>query len=390
MATLATLFVSALSNIQPGDDAKNAPMAHKQVSDAITSDELLRELGADPVLIGSYKRDVSIRRVKDVDVFVRLKNADDSLRPGDILTHTIEVLEDAFPGRVTRQHRSAMVDFPKFDLSVDVVIARPCGNHPDDHWQIPQKIEQDGRASWVETNPTRMTELKTQANQQFLLSDDDPTSGAYVPVVKLVRQIRRAWDINKPGGFYFEVLAYQAFQDEQPNENTVADYLTAVLRAVADALATGAKPADPTLEGRTISTSATTAQLEEAASRMDEAATLADEALKAEDTCLSAAKWRQLLGTTKHTDDPEHASRSPTSATPTAPGRAPARSHAEHRPFPRGTTATHDPDRGSRGAALEGEPGQGRILRRRCTSAGPGHLGAPAERPDHREGGDRG
>lgn len=178
MATLATLFVSALSNIQPGDDAKNAPMAHKQVSDAITSDQLLRELGADPVLIGSYKRDVSIRRVKDVDAFVRLKNADDSLRPGDILTHTIEVLEDAFPGRVTRQHRSAMVDFPKFDLSVDVVIARPCGNHPDDHWQIPQKIEQDGRASWVETNPTRMTELKTQANQQFLLSDDDPTSGA--------------------------------------------------------------------------------------------------------------------------------------------------------------------------------------------------------------------
>jgi len=306
MTTLATLFRSALSNIEPGDDAKHAAEAHKQVSDAVTSDDRLRDLGADPVLIGSYKRDVSIRRVKDVDVFVRLTGADDSLLPGDILTHTIEVLEDAFPGRVTRQHRSAMVDFPEFDLSVDVVIARPCVNHPDDHWQIPQKIEEDGRATWVETNPTRMTELKTQANQQFLLSDDDPTSGAYVPVVKLVRQIRRACDIDKPGGFYFEVLTYHAFQDEEPTENTIADYLTAVLRSVADALATRAKPADPTLEGRTISTSATTAQLEEAASRMAEAATLAEEALKAEDTCVSAAKWRQLLGTTKHTDDPEH------------------------------------------------------------------------------------
>ena len=128
---------------------------------------------------------MSIRRVKDVDVFVRLKNADQKLRPGDILKHTIEVLEEAFPDRVIVQHRSAMVNFPEFDLSVDVVIARPCVDHPDEHWQIPQKIEDDGRATWVETNPTKMTELKTEANKQFLLSDDDVTSGVYVPVVKL-------------------------------------------------------------------------------------------------------------------------------------------------------------------------------------------------------------
>ena len=151
-----------------------------------------------------------------------------------------------------------------------------------------------------------MTELKTEANQQFLLSDDDPTSGAYVPVVKLVRQVRRACDIDKPGGFYVEVLTYHAFHDEQPDQNTIAGYLTVILRAVADALAAGTEPADPTLDGGTISTSADEAQLTEAATRMADAAALAQAALEAEDTCESAAKWRQLLGTTRHTLDPEH------------------------------------------------------------------------------------
>ena len=306
MATLATLFREALSNIEPGEDAENAQQAHKEVSEVLKADERLRKLGVVPVLIGSYARDVSIRRVKDVDVFVRLINADETLRPGDILQHTIELLEDHFPGRVTAQHRSAMVDFPDLDLSVDVVIARPCVDHPGEHWQIPQKIEDDGRATWVETNPTRMTELKTEANQEFLLSDDDPTSGAYVPVVKLVRQVRRAYDVDKPGGFYFEVLTYHAFRDKQPNENTIAGYLTVVLRAVADALATGDEPADPTLDGRTISTSADEGQLDEAARHMAAAADLAAAALEAEDTCEAAVKWRQLLGTTKHTQDPEH------------------------------------------------------------------------------------
>jgi hypothetical protein len=297
-----------LNNIEPGDDAKNAAQAHAEVSEALTSDERLRKLGADPILIGSYRRDVSIRRVKDVDVFVRLKNADQKLRPGDILKHTIEVLEEAFPDRVIGQHRSAMVNFPEFDLSVDVVIARPCVDHPDEHWQVPQKIEDDGGATWVETNPTKMTELKTEANKQFLLSDDDVTSGVYVPVVKLVRQIRRTWVTDKPGGFYFEVLTYHAFQHNQPNETTIADYLTVILRAVAGALEVCAEiePDDPTLDGRTISTSATTAQIEQAARDMAKAATLAEEALEADDTCVSAAKWRELLGTTKNTDVAEH------------------------------------------------------------------------------------
>jgi hypothetical protein len=45
--------------------------------------------------------------------------------------------------------------------------------------------------------------------------------------VKLIRQIRRTRIDDQPGGYYFEVLTYHAFQDVQPDQNTVADYLRA-------------------------------------------------------------------------------------------------------------------------------------------------------------------
>ena len=106
MATLATQFKAALGRIEPEEDANNAAEAHKEVSAALKADDRLKKLGVSPFLIGSYGRDVSIKRVKDVDVFVRLEKATSSLRPGDILDHVTGVLEDAFPDCVERQHRS--------------------------------------------------------------------------------------------------------------------------------------------------------------------------------------------------------------------------------------------------------------------------------------------
>jgi hypothetical protein len=252
---------------------------------------------------------VSIKRIKDVDVFARLTEADETLRPGDILDHLTEVLEDAFPGQVERQRRSVKIDFPDFDLSVDVVIARPCVDHPDDHWQIPEKIEDNGNATWVETNPTRMTELSTEANTEFVLDDGDQNPGIYVPTVTLMRQIRRTWLGDHPGGFYIEVLTLQVFNDLEPDHKTVADYLTEVLRGVADAMATiveGGGLADPTLEGNIISTKATDDEIDAAAVKLSEAADLAEDALKDKSTCQAAVKWRTLLGVTKNTETEEH------------------------------------------------------------------------------------
>jgi hypothetical protein len=307
MGTLATQFKAALGRIEPEKDAKNAAEAHNQVSDALKADDRLQKLGVSPVLIGSYGRDVSIKRVKDVDVFARLEKATSSLRPGDILDHVTAVLEDAFPECVERQHRSVKVDFPDYDLAVDVVIARPCVDHPGDHWQIPQKIEEDGRASWIETNPTKMGELTTAANQDFLLSADNPDSGIYVPMVKIIRQIRRTWVDDQPGGYYFEVLTYHAFQDLKPEKNTVADYLCVILREIAARLPeyVDEGPDDPTLDDLVIKSKATAEQIEAAAERLTEAADLAEEALKEEDPCKSAVKWRELLGQTQNVDEPE-------------------------------------------------------------------------------------
>lgn len=307
MATLATQFRAALGRIEPTVDAENAAKAHARVTDVLGKDAWLIRLGLSTFLIGSYGRDVSIARVKDVDVFARLYNATSSLRPGEILDHVASVLAAAFPGCVQRQHRSVKVDFPEYDLSVDVVIARPCVDHPKDHWQIPEKIEEDGRASWVETNPIRMGELTTAANKAFLLSADNPSSGVYVPMVKLVRQIRRIWVTDQPGGYYFEVLTYHAFQDLQPDETTIAGYLCVILREIADRLPdyVDEGPVDPTLDERTIMTRATPEQIKAAAERIAEAATLAENALAETDTCRSAALWRNLLGTTQNTDQPE-------------------------------------------------------------------------------------
>lgn len=306
MAKLATCFKDALSNIEPADDAEHAALAHAEVSAALRADDHLRtELGVDPILIGSYGRDVSIKRVKDVDVFARLTKAGNDLRPSEALDKFEDVLVAEFGAdRVERQHRSFKVDFPDYDLSVDVVPARPCG----EHWEIPQKTDEDTSASWVETNPTKMTELKTEANAAFLLYNDDPDSGIYVPIVKLVQQVRRVWVSDQPGGFYFEVLAYWAFQEAQPDEDSVGGYLTTILDKIADLLDAAAEHGldDPTLDGCKISTKATTQQIEAAATQLQEAADLAAEALTEPDSCQAAVKWRKLLGQTKHTEPAEH------------------------------------------------------------------------------------
>jgi hypothetical protein len=99
---------------------------------------------------------------------------------------------------------------------------------------------------------------------------------------------------DQPGGYYFEVLTYHAFDNLKPDEKTVADYLTVVLREIANLLEDVVDDGldDPTLDGKKIKTKATDAQLRAAADRIAEAATLAEEALAEKDDCRSAVKCR--------------------------------------------------------------------------------------------------
>jgi hypothetical protein len=84
---------------------------------------------------------VSIRRVKEVDVFGRLTAADDTLAPGRAMGLFEDALGAEYGDRVERQHRSFKVEFPDFDLCVDAVPARPRGSH----WEIPNRPNEQAR-----------------------------------------------------------------------------------------------------------------------------------------------------------------------------------------------------------------------------------------------------
>jgi hypothetical protein len=298
MTILASYFADALKNIEPEDDKENAATAHKKVSKALTEDLRLQKLGINPILIGSYKRNVSIRRVKDVDVFARLDKADEDLSPGEILDLFEEILADEKnfgKDRVERQDRSIKVEFPDFNLTVDAVPARPRG----DHWEIPNKPEDAERAQWIETNPLKLNDLTEEANGKYLLNGE----GIYVPTVKLVRQVRRTWIKDHPGGLFFEIMTYWAFINNDLKAGSVAEYLTLTLEGVVDVMQDVVNSGldDPTLPDNKITTKASDDDLSNALSRIQEAAALARQAFEDEDDCMSAAKWRTLLG--KSTDD---------------------------------------------------------------------------------------
>jgi Second Messenger Oligonucleotide or Dinucleotide Synthetase domain len=317
----AAEFKDALGRIEPGLDAENAAAAHKDVATRLKADEKLKGLGVSPLLIGSYARNVSIRRVKDVDMFVRLPYATATTWPGATYDHVFEVLTGTYGDRVERQHRSIKVDFPDQDLSVDVVIARQCVDHPEDHWQIPQRLDENSNARWIETNPGRMTTLTQDANAEFTLNG----KGIYVPTVKLVRQVRRTWVDKQPGGYFFEVLTWHAFKALQPEATSVAGCLTQILGWIAESLPGFASTGldDPTMEGKTISTKATKEDILAAAATIGEAAALAADALKDSDVCSSAEKWQKLLGETHHVTSPEPVFKLPDACTVEGRSRAP-------------------------------------------------------------------
>jgi len=298
MASLSDCFKQALSDIEPDEDVKNAIDAHTQVSEALAANPKLKELGISTVLIGSYARSVSIKRIKDVDVFGRLEAAEKNLTPVDALDFFESALVDVFGGdRVERQARSFKVSFPDYDLTADAVPARVNA----EHWEIPERPQENELAEWVETDPLLFNVVTKQANSNFMLNGN----GIYVPTVKLVRQVRRAWLGDHPGGFFLEVMAYWAFTENGLKASSQAEYLTLALEKIAESFSEVAKSGlkDATLSGKTISTKATAEDFDLAVVRFDEAAKLARDAFEDEDDCSAAIKFRKLLGKNSEDED---------------------------------------------------------------------------------------
>jgi len=299
MAHLKQQFKDALSSIEPSDDKTNAPEAHRLVRDALEADAKLTEYGVSPVLIGSYKRNVSIRRIKDVDVFVRLPDMPSDVTSKDILDKFFTVLHAEFGTdadghrRTKRQDRSLQVSFPEYDLYVDAVPARP--HWDEETWEIPQKGDEN---EWVRTNPEGLTSLSSEMNAAH--------DGYYVPTVKLLRQTRRAQlGKKKPGGFFFELATYQAFASGAVSGSDQAEYyvsaLTKVSKIIENFVTYGIGVNDPTLAGETIHIRASDEELEAARTRFADAAISADDALAEEDEGKAALAFQKLLG--KNGDD---------------------------------------------------------------------------------------
>ncbi|ANC29698.1 hypothetical protein I598_0105 [Isoptericola dokdonensis DS-3] len=299
MAHLNSQFKDALGNIEPSDDKVNAPEAHKTVRAALEADPTLAGYRVDSVLIGSYKRNVAIRRVKDVDVFVRLPDISEDVTSSEILDRFFKVLHAEFGTdddghrRTKRQDRSLQVSFPEYDLYVDAVPARPYGD--GETWEIPQKGDDD---EWVRTNPEALTSLSSEMNKAH--------DGFYVPTVKLLRQTRRALlGKHKPGGFFIEAATYQAFKNGEVAGSDQAEYFVSTLRAVSTLIKSfvdyGIGVDDPTLPSSKITIRATDDELTTARDKFDDAAAAAEDALAEADEGKAALAYRELLA--KNGDD---------------------------------------------------------------------------------------
>jgi hypothetical protein len=292
MAILSSQFSKALESVEPSsDDQTNAPKAHQEVRTTLTSADDLKSWGVNPVLIGSYKRDVSIRRVKDVDVFCRMEDVDDDVVASTVLDKFHAVLDAKFGtdangnNRVKRQARSITIEFPEYDeLHVDAVPAR---TRPDGYWEIPTR---DGE--WQATNPEELTTLKTAMNDTY--------AGDYVRLVKLVRQTRRTILDKRPGGLFVEMALYDACVNSRVSKaGLTIGYVTAlesIAEYLEDKVAWDRSLPDPTMPGHTLTFRATDKQWETARDKLRSAATKAREAYDETDAGKAAASFRELLG----------------------------------------------------------------------------------------------
>lgn len=283
MPALLPYLTEAREQIEPSpDDTANATKVHTAVRRALETSAELIEMGIDTILIGSYARETSIRRIKDVDVFGRLLAPPADVRPMRLLDLFESVLTDAFgAANVERQARSIKIEFPEYDLSADAVPAVPEGHI----WRIPSADE-----GWEYTNPLQLNALSSALNAAC--------DNEYVPTVKLVRQTRREHlGEASPGGLYVEIATMNTFSTG-PTGADAADYFCIALAGVAEQLRQAAVSGlpDPSMPGRIIKTRATPTDLAQAAATFANLALRARRAYEATDECRAAHDYQAILG----------------------------------------------------------------------------------------------
>ena len=289
MHTFSEEFRDALSMIELGEKRTDrAVEAHEEVRVALEADETLKSWGLQTRLIGSYGRSTAIHPGRDVDVFAMLPDAPDDVSPDEVHEAIKKPLQARYEGRVTEGRRSVTVDFPDDDFAVDVVGAVPS----DDRWKTPQADAEEKRTSWQETDPLRLGDLTTEQNEAAQVIDD---RHAYVPTVKLIRQIRKHHlHERKPAGLYFEFEANWAFVAGVQGDSWV-EVLTETLERIAGQLESGQLITDPAMEAA-YSPAPNVEDLDHAKEVFRGLADDARGALHEDEECPAAATWRRILG----------------------------------------------------------------------------------------------
>jgi hypothetical protein len=299
METLASSFDDALEMITVnGQKQKDVQAAHEEVTQVLTADTKLREWGIWPILIGSYARSTAVYPGNDVDVFLRLTNLDISASPLVVYDRIAAVLRDAYPDSVEDEppRRAVKVSFEKVGegFSIDAVPAVPWGTN----WGIPGRdrtvwASATPEARWVLTNPLSLKDLTTTMNATAFVG----SRGAYVPTVKLIRQIRAYHrGSERPRGLFFELMTYWAFAGGLPGES-FAEFLSAALNSCVqqldDCLA-GNMILDPVL-ATPFAPAPSQQELSDARAAFAPLAVSATSALDM-DECGAAAAWRAIVG----------------------------------------------------------------------------------------------
>lgn len=294
METLPEQFDGAKARIEIGAAQRaRAIVAHSEIRVLLETDPQLLSWGVDTVLIGSYARSTAIHPGKDVDVLVKLTELDVNASPDEVFGAVSDMLVAKYGDCAEPQRRSIKVSFDtnNDEFAVDVVPAVPTAGH----WAIPQRERElwlavDPSARWVETDPERLTELTTELNGKLKIGNQ----GAYVPTVKLMRQTRRHHLSDaKPGGFYFELLMYWAFDDGLEG-GSFAEVLAAALESASLQLADGSALLDPALN-RAFEPAPSTAERATAAQTYAQLSEKAARALIVP-RCRAAVLWREILG----------------------------------------------------------------------------------------------
>ena len=318
---LSDQFKAAQYNINLNARRRVAIAAHLEVRAVLLASSALAAHGLEHVLIGSYPREVTIWPGKDVDIFGKLTvDSIDSISPGDAYDLFFGVLNTAFAGRITPQARSIKIDYrggrlpetsfikhaaevlrekvdtpgQPFDFSVDVVPAVRWA----DVWAIPNSNRERWQRTaaaerWVRTNPEKFTALTQKMNDKIAIGGQ----GAYVPTVKAIRQIRRAHlGDAKPGGLYFELLAYDGFHSDSISGESWAEVTASALAFIAGRLETVVTNplCEPAL-GQPYSPEPDPNDVARAAATFMSLAGQAARALEL-DPCPAAAIWRAIFG----------------------------------------------------------------------------------------------